>query len=186
MPNNSPDFAKIWNLPDFPPIIPKEVIKFVFRRDLSVFTGIMQFYFTIIIALVGIRLGVINMTTDAKWVYFWDMSIFGLVAIFLVVIAYHFHNYYLTLFVFTDSRLIMYQQLTLVSAQVNTFDHSEILILKAKQDKAREVSAGIGTLEMVYKPDKKIELTHIASPIQLSEELLKFIKLPEPEKITKL
>jgi hypothetical protein len=181
------DQDKIWLLPDFPDKSNlNEEIKIFLRQDINLILDKVKKYFTIIVVLALFRFLLVNLTSEPAWFYFLDVSIFGFSSILLVVLAYFFHNYYLTLIVFTNQRIIFYKQETLVSAKIEIIMNRDLVDIVFEREKARDVIIGRGSLIMQKADETSIKLEHLYNPEDLRLELLKFINLPpKPKKTNK-
>ncbi len=177
------DEDKIWLLPDFPAKShPDEEVKVFLRQDINFILDKVKKYFGFVVVLTLVRLGLVNVTDNSAWVYFLDMSIFGLGSIFLIISAYIFHNYYLTLIVFTNYRTIFYEQESLVSAKISISMNRDLVDIVFEREKARDIISGRGSLTMEESNGTKIKLEHLYHPEALKLELLKFITLPPKPK----
>jgi hypothetical protein len=175
--NNDP--KNIWSLPDFPSKDFEEEIKIFLRQDISVVVGKAKLFFLVIALLFLFKLAFLNIFDTPAWAYFLDVVIYGSSCVFLVILAYLFHNYYLSLIVFTNQRCILYNQVNLILVDIQILKLKDLEDINIERIKAREIVSGVGNLVLKLKDKTQVILYQIYSPEELKIELLKFIKLPE-------
>jgi hypothetical protein len=116
---NLPLDKSIWDSDGLPePIQPNEDIVFVARQDISfLFFKLLQVV-VFLLAMLVVRIILLGYL-DAFWLSLFDMAFFGLNAVSILYFTLVFHNYYLSIQIVTNLRVIDIEQNGLFARKAN-------------------------------------------------------------------
>jgi uncharacterized membrane protein YdbT with pleckstrin-like domain len=138
----------IWNKKTFPnKLNPNEDIVLVVREDIFIIALRGLGYFLIFCILMIIRL-VLAGISNQLIISLYDIGFFTTNSILILLFAYNFHNYYLSLQIVTDQRLIDIDQTGLFNREVNELSIERIEDVTYKQNGILPAIFGYGSVSV--------------------------------------
>ena len=176
----------LWQYKNFPKQLnSSESVQFILRSNISTITNKLNLGFLITLIILILRFSIYNLIDSMVWIYFLDTVLYGFLSTYLVYIAYYFHNYYLSFFVITNQRIIIFDQQSLVFADVRIILLSQIEKIEVIKSSANHVISNIGNLVLYLNTKNihekpKFEMGEVNTPenikIQLDSLISNLIK----------
>lgn len=164
----------IWDTNGLPkPIQENEDIVFVVRQDVSFLVFKILQLIIFVIGLLIVRIVLLGYL-DTFWIAFYDMMFFGLNALVILYFTLVFHNYYLSIQIVTNLRVIDIEQNGLFTRKANQLAVKNIENITYRQD-------GILASVLNYG-DVMIETAGKQDPINQSGGFV-FDQVPHPSQI---
>ncbi len=178
------DHENLWSHKKFPnPIDSSEKILLILRQDTSLVKSKLTTSFGLILLIFCLKLllqNSFNVNDNSAWFYFVNMGYYTFVCILMLKFAFFCHNYYLSFWTFTSSRILHYQQNNFFQADVYSIWFKNIESVKLKSEKIANTLNDYGDVILKIKGEgeqrTKIEMTNLPTPryvIELLDTLIK-------------
>ena len=169
----------IWDTKSFPAkLTTDEDIVLVIREDIIVMVYRALRYILIFTALLIVRI-LFGSVADTAIVAFYDLLFYSILALILVLFAYQFHNYYLSLQIVTNKRLIDVDQRGIFSREVNELPIEKIEDVTHKQTGLLQSLFNYGTISV----QSAAEISTTNSPSQAITSGFVFENVSHPSEV---